>query len=507
MMKVGPLRMRTNWNALLPQLIRTQETPKAVKPFLRRPFSSAPIHSSHSNSRAREIQWPLQPAMYRHAPRLLTRAIGGGVRRSAVARAFSTDLPVAPSEDAAFVEAWRKVAPNIDPPKTPLAFMKPRPPTPSSIPSKLTINFVLPYQSEISNKEVCALRPSPEDLSKSRLEFCSDVAMTFHLLLVDMVIVPATTGQMGVLPGHVATIAELKPGLLSVHEGSEVTKYFVSSGFAFVHANSVTDIVAVEAVPVDRIDSSLVQTGLADFTQKLNSATTDLEKAEAQIGVDVHSALNAALSGGFPIMKVVLALTSCCFTGSAISQAETRHTQVNTEVRRAEKINAIEENNMTWNNMELSPLSQLFVLGKQDAADRPFSQTAQLSQTRTHRLLPLSLVAASVLFSAGAIIAGLLGVIQAAVATFAYLPLCKSRPWRGDVGWSCKIILCLTNQWTEETGEPNEDKGLVDLLAFRLSVSTLDRVGRRIGMNNGEAALAKSELARELDGYRDGPAA
>ncbi|RWW04605.1 hypothetical protein GW17_00032161 [Ensete ventricosum] len=235
--------------------------------------------------------------MYRHGPRLLTRAIGGGVRRSAAVRAFSTDLAVAPSEDAAFVEAWRKLAPNIDPPKTPFAFMKPRPPTPSSIPSKLTINFVLPYQSEISNKEVCALRPSPADLSESRLEFCPDVAMTLHLLLVDMVIVPATTGQMGVLPGHVATIAELKPGLLYVHEGSEVTKYFVSSGFAFVHANSITDIVAVEAVPVDHIDPSLVQKGLADFTQKLNSATTDFEKAEAQIGIDVHSALNAALSG------------------------------------------------------------------------------------------------------------------------------------------------------------------------------------------------------------------
>ncbi|CAD5174755.1 unnamed protein product [Musa acuminata subsp. malaccensis] len=72
--------------------------------------------------------------MYRHAPRLLTRVIGGGVRRSATARAFSTDLPAAPSEDAAFVEAWRKVAPNIDPPKTPLAFMKPRPPTPPPSP-------------------------------------------------------------------------------------------------------------------------------------------------------------------------------------------------------------------------------------------------------------------------------------------------------------------------------------------------------------------------------------
>ncbi|RWR80579.1 ATP synthase subunit delta', mitochondrial-like protein [Cinnamomum micranthum f. kanehirae] len=203
--------------------------------------------------------------MFRNAPRLLSRAIGysGSISRG---RAMS-DLPAAPTVDSAFVDAWKKVTPNIEPPKTPLSFMKPRPPTPSSIPSKITVNFVLPYQSELSAKEV------------------------------DMVIIPATTGQMGVLPGHVATIAELKPGILSVHEGNEVTKYFISSGFAFIHANSFADIVAVEAVPVDHIDPSLVQKGLAEFTQKLSSASTDLEKAEAQIGVDVHSALNFAITG------------------------------------------------------------------------------------------------------------------------------------------------------------------------------------------------------------------
>ncbi|KAE9465101.1 hypothetical protein C3L33_03003, partial [Rhododendron williamsianum] len=114
---------------------------------------------------------------------------------------------------------------------------------------------------------------------------------------VDLVIIPATTGQMGVLPGHVATIAELKPGVLSVHEGSEVTKYFVSSGFALIHANSFADIVAIEAVPLDRIEPVQVQKGLSEFTQKLNSASTDWEKAEAQIGVDVHSAMNSALTG------------------------------------------------------------------------------------------------------------------------------------------------------------------------------------------------------------------
>ncbi|KAL3337891.1 hypothetical protein AABB24_030179 [Solanum stoloniferum] len=200
--------------------------------------------------------------MFRHGSRFLARATTMTWRRP-----FATDLQAEYVADSNFTEAWKKVVPNVDPPKTPSAFMAPRPATPSSIPSKLTVNFVLPYTSELSGKEV------------------------------DMVIIPATTGQMGVLPGHVATIAELKPGILSVHEGNDVNKYFVSGGFAFVHANSFADIIAIEAVPLDRIDPNLVQKGLTDFTQKLNTASTDVEKAEAQIGVDVHSALNAALTG------------------------------------------------------------------------------------------------------------------------------------------------------------------------------------------------------------------
>jgi hypothetical protein len=42
--------------------------------------------------------------------------------------------------------------PNLEPTKTSLSFMQPRPPTPS-ISSKLTLNLVLPYTSELSTKE------------------------------------------------------------------------------------------------------------------------------------------------------------------------------------------------------------------------------------------------------------------------------------------------------------------------------------------------------------------
>lgn len=75
-------------------------------------------------------------------------------RFSRMQRPFSTDAPVPQVDDQAFVQAWKSTMPNLDPPKTPLSFMQPRPPTPSTIPAKLTVNFVLPYNSELSKKEV-----------------------------------------------------------------------------------------------------------------------------------------------------------------------------------------------------------------------------------------------------------------------------------------------------------------------------------------------------------------
>ena len=110
-----------------------------------------------------------------------------------------------------------------------------------------------------------------------------------------MVIVPATSGQMGVLPGHVPSIVELKPGVLFVHEGSDVKQYFVSSGFAFIHANSVADIVANEAVPLDRFDPEEVRKGVQEYTQRVSNAKDDLERVQAQIGLEVHRALQVAI--------------------------------------------------------------------------------------------------------------------------------------------------------------------------------------------------------------------
>ncbi|KAK4789020.1 hypothetical protein SAY86_020339 [Trapa natans] len=106
-----------------------------------------------------------------------------------------------------------------------------------------------------------------------------------------MVIIPVTH-VIWVLLGLCLQVQARAP---SVHEGDDVRKYIISSRFAFIHINSYADIIAIEVMLVGQIDP-LVQKGLTEFTHKLGYATTDLEKAEALIGMDVHSALNSILT-------------------------------------------------------------------------------------------------------------------------------------------------------------------------------------------------------------------
>lgn len=110
-----------------------------------------------------------------------------------------------------------------------------------------------------------------------------------------MVIVPAASGLMGILPQHAPTVAQLRAGVLEVHSGEEKESYFVSSGFAFVRADR-TDVCAVEAVKLEDVDGAAVAAALAECEAAAAAATDDLARAEAQIGVDVYMALNGALS-------------------------------------------------------------------------------------------------------------------------------------------------------------------------------------------------------------------
>jgi F-type H+-transporting ATPase subunit delta len=111
-----------------------------------------------------------------------------------------------------------------------------------------------------------------------------------------MVTVPGVAREMGVLAQHVPTMTELRPGTVQIHyTPDKVERYFVSGGFVFVHPNSVMDIAAVEAVPLEQLDPQAVKSAFLKAQKDLADAKEDAEKVEAEIAYNVFHAMNYAL--------------------------------------------------------------------------------------------------------------------------------------------------------------------------------------------------------------------
>ncbi len=79
---------------------------------------------------------------------------------------------------------------------------------------------------------------------------------------VEMVVVPGTEGNFGVLPGHALLISTIRPGTIEVYEGQAVTqRIFVAGGFAEVTPERCT-VLADEAVPADALDRAAIEAEL-----------------------------------------------------------------------------------------------------------------------------------------------------------------------------------------------------------------------------------------------------
>ncbi len=69
---------------------------------------------------------------------------------------------------------------------------------------------------------------------------------------VDMVVIPAYEGEMGVLPGHAPVIALLRGGTIRLYEGTRVTEtLFVTGGFVEVTPQRVTVLADETFLPAD----------------------------------------------------------------------------------------------------------------------------------------------------------------------------------------------------------------------------------------------------------------
>jgi F-type H+-transporting ATPase subunit delta len=113
---------------------------------------------------------------------------------------------------------------------------------------------------------------------------------------VRQVDVPSYSGNFGILANHVPSLAVIKPGVVTVYENEgPAKKYFVSSGTIAINDDSSVQVLAEEAVPVDWIDANAARKLLADAQANAGKGSTEQEKAEAAIALEVSEALVKAV--------------------------------------------------------------------------------------------------------------------------------------------------------------------------------------------------------------------
>ncbi len=100
----------------------------------------------------------------------------------------------------------------------------------------------------------------------------------------DEVILPSTTGQLGILPGHVSLLAALDVGVLRVRADGDWKSIALMGGFAEVEADDVTVLVN-SAELGSSIDGSSAESELQaarNAVSKMEGQPTSPEKVKAQ---------------------------------------------------------------------------------------------------------------------------------------------------------------------------------------------------------------------------------
>ena len=96
---------------------------------------------------------------------------------------------------------------------------------------------------------------------------------------VDMVVVPGTEGNFGVLPGHAPLISTIRPGTIDIYEGRTITeRIFVVGGIAEVTPERCT-VLADEAVAPDSLDRAALEAELQTIEGNLPSLREQVGRA------------------------------------------------------------------------------------------------------------------------------------------------------------------------------------------------------------------------------------
>jgi F-type H+-transporting ATPase subunit epsilon len=105
---------------------------------------------------------------------------------------------------------------------------------------------------------------------------------------VEMVVVPGSEGDFGVLKGHSLLISAVRPGVIAVYENDAVTdRIFVAGGFAEVTPERCT-VLADEAVAVNELDAGSV---VAQLREVEGTLATLRDRVDRLAGAEREGAL------------------------------------------------------------------------------------------------------------------------------------------------------------------------------------------------------------------------
>jgi F-type H+-transporting ATPase subunit epsilon len=98
--------------------------------------------------------------------------------------------------------------------------------------------------------------------------------------MVDMVVVPGTEGDFGVLPGHAPLISTIRPGTIAIYQGRTVVieRIFVAGGIAEVTPERCT-VLADEAMAPDALDRNALDAELTEIEGNLPSLRDQVGRA------------------------------------------------------------------------------------------------------------------------------------------------------------------------------------------------------------------------------------
>jgi len=98
---------------------------------------------------------------------------------------------------------------------------------------------------------------------------------------IDTVVIPTTSGEIGILPGHIPLLTQVAAGALRVTKGGATQLLAVSGGFAQIAGDKVS-VLAQSAIEAEKIDEQAAENAMKRAEEELLKGSSSLPHAEVE---------------------------------------------------------------------------------------------------------------------------------------------------------------------------------------------------------------------------------